>query len=85
MKERVYAMRGGICSLLDDKDAHSHTYKRDGYNSSSHNANDNFISIRLVQTVEAQQDKPRGRDAYSIVSRSIHIHPDPAHTSARRL
>ena len=71
--------RGGIRSLLDDKDAH--TYSGDGYNSSS-SANHHFISMRPVQTVEAQQDKQRGRDANSIVSRSIYIHPDPAHTSA---
>ena len=38
--------------------------------------NHHFIPMRPVQTVEAQQDKHRGRDAHSSVSRS------KAHSSA---
>ena len=75
MKERVYAMRGGIRSLLDDKDVH--TCSSDGYNSSNI-AYHHFISMLLVQTVEAQQYKHRGRAAHSSVIRSIHIHPRPS-------
>ena len=54
---------------------HDVAYSSDRYNSSS-SAYHQFISILPVQLVGA-----RGRDAHSSVSRSIHTHPDPAHTS----
>ena len=66
---------------------HEGTYVHDvaqssvGYNSSS-SAYNHFVSMLPVQTVEAKQDKHRGRDPHSSVDRSIHIHPDPAHTLA---
>ena len=81
-KQRCIAAGVKAVELLGHEGAcvHDVAHSSDGYHSSR--AYHHFISMLPLQTVETEQDKHKGRDAYSSISHSIHIHPDPAHPSA---